>query len=86
MRVGPAKRKGKGSDTDHWGEGGVTYHSDFDDNNDEDLKEYLRTNVNFLVQMCSTGGFSVAHLNAKHFFSCSTPVQHPLVDPERLSL
>ena len=63
VRVGPAKRKGvkHGSDTDNW-EGGMTYHSDFDESQDEDLKEYLQTNANFLAQMCSTGGFSVARL------------------------
>ena len=50
------------SDTDQWGEGGVTYHSDFDVDQDEDLKEYLGNNATFLFQMCSTGGFAVPQL------------------------
>lgn len=63
VRVGPARRKKMvDSDTDQWGEGGVTYHSDFDVDQDEDLKEYLGNNATFLFQMCSTGGFAVPQL------------------------
>lgn len=61
MRLGPARRgRPKGepdSGTDHWAEGGVTYQSDFEEN-DADLAEYLKSNANFFGQMTATSGFT----------------------------
>ena len=62
--MGPAKSRtarspAKPKDPDYDTETGVEFRSDFEEK-DEDLKEFLRTNSNFLLQMVSTAGFQAA--------------------------
>ena len=61
--MGPAKQRSKkeDSDTDHWAEGGVTYHSDFEEN-DEELADFLKAQGNFMAQMGRAGGFHEAKI------------------------
>ena len=64
VRIGPAKRPSKkmASDSDHWGPGGVEITSEFEENKDDDLVEYLRSQATFLAQMSATGAFTDACL------------------------
>ena len=62
IRQGPSKTKEHkckhdGSDTDHWGPGGVVYFSEFEDN-DADLLQHLKSNADFIVTMTDTAAFT----------------------------
>ena len=83
VRIGPARgktsRRFDHEDSDHWGEGGVTYNSEFEDN-DEDLAKFLQTNTSFLINMVKTSGFSATRRPTFYGFYLSVlkPTSNPL--------
>lgn len=74
VRQGPAKTtehrcKNDGSDTDHWGPGGVVYFSEFEDN-DADLLQHLKSNSDFIVAMTGTAAFTDTTTSYLIFLVC----------------